>query len=335
MAEHLSNVVCWGWHKEGGAGPHAKGNCIKGAYELFTSIGREADQEFLLFRVELKGMSESSHIGWCDNDAGCTPYCAAAKCTVDRSGAAGSERCMVDTQASTVEQNRCKGNHTKIYSLDYTRLLELCPTSTPALLTACPAALKKEVEKVVHISPQISAAGQEFSPDGSEAARTDFRFSAVHPNGELGTFPSQNHTILVSKKYMGLVVGSCSSDADCDFCDAVCEASSKQCRRKRGAKNCEIKTYYPGVTMDLFKSDCLPAIASGHPKQAPTDSKFFFTITVSMPYSKAEFDADKKSKYKIAVATAAGTIETNVDLVEIKEKRRRAGSIDVVTKVSN
>jgi len=72
-----------------------------------------------------------------------------------------------------------------------------------------------------------------------------------------------------------------------------------------------------------------------HPKQAPTDSKFFFTITVSMPYSKAEFDADKKSKYKIAVATAAGTIETNVDLVEIKEKRRRAGSIDVVTKVSN
>ena len=74
-----------------------------------------------------------------------------------------------------------------------------------------------------------------------------------------------------------------------------------------------------------------------NPKQAPADSKFFFTITVAvtMPYSKVEFDADKQSKYKIAAATAAGTIETNVDIVEIKEKRSRAGSIDVVTKVSH
>jgi hypothetical protein len=72
-----------------------------------------------------------------------------------------------------------------------------------------------------------------------------------------------------------------------------------------------------------------------NPKQAPADSKFFFTITVTMPYSKVEFDAYKQSKYKIAAATAAGTIETNVDIVEIKEKRRRAGSIDVVTKVSH
>ena len=54
-----------------------------------------------------------------------------------------------------------------------------------------------------------------------------------------------------------------------------------------------------------------------------------------MPYSKVEFDAYKQSKYKIAAATAAGTIETNVDIVEIKEKRSRAGSIDVVTKVSH
>ena len=70
-------------------------------------------------------------------------------------------------------------------------------------------------------------------------------------------------------------------------------------------------------------------------KQAPADSKFFFTITVTMPYSKLEFDADKQSKYKTSVAAAAGTIETNIDLVNIKEKRRRAGSVDVETKVSN
>ena len=69
-------------------------------------------------------------------------------------------------------------------------------------------------------------------------------------------------------------------------------------------------------------------------KQAPADSKFFFTITVTMPYSKLEF-YDKQSKYKISVAAAAGTIETNVDLINIKEKRRRAGSVDVETKVSN
>ena len=43
-----------------------------------------------------------------------------------------------------------------------------------------------------------------------------------------------------------------------------------------------------------------------------------------MPYTKAEFDADKQGKFKKAVAKVAGTREENIVLT-IKEGRRRAG----------
>ena len=45
-----------------------------------------------------------------------------------------------------------------------------------------------------------------------------------------------------------------------------------------------------------------------------------------MPYSKSEFDTEKQNKFKVSVASAAGTIAANVDIVSITEKRRRAGS---------
>jgi hypothetical protein len=66
---------------------------------------------------------------------------------------------------------------------------------------------------------------------------------------------------------------------------------------------------------------------------APADSKFFVTITVTMPYSAAAFNSDKQNKYKAAVATAAKVPTANVDIVKITEKDRRAGSVDVETKV--
>jgi len=90
---------------------------------------------------------------------------------------------------------------------------------------------------------------------------------------------------------------------------------------------------------------------------SPTDTKYFVTITVAMPYSKvrqervcnlacyltnqsmihpciqAEFVTAEQDKYKTAVARAAGTIAANIEIVAITEKRRRAGSVNVQTKV--
>ena len=51
-------------------------------------------------------------------------------------------------------------------------------------------------------------------------------------------------------------------------------------------------------------------------------------------YSKADFDQTKRDKYKAAVANAAGTTSANVEILSILEARRRAGSIEVETKVS-
>ena len=68
--------------------------------------------------------------------------------------------------------------------------------------------------------------------------------------------------------------------------------------------------------------------------KAPADTKHFVTVTVTMPYTKAQFDQDKQSKYKVAVASAAGTDPANVEILSITEVRRRAGSIQIDTKVS-
>jgi hypothetical protein len=52
-----------------------------------------------------------------------------------------------------------------------------------------------------------------------------------------------------------------------------------------------------------------------------------------MPYSKSDFNEALQDKYKAAIASAAGAPVDNVDIVSIREKRRRAGSVDVETKV--
>jgi len=66
---------------------------------------------------------------------------------------------------------------------------------------------------------------------------------------------------------------------------------------------------------------------------APADSKFFVTMTVTMPYKKSDFNEALQDKYKAAIASAAGAPVDNVDIVSITEKRRRAGSVDVETKI--
>ena len=65
---------------------------------------------------------------------------------------------------------------------------------------------------------------------------------------------------------------------------------------------------------------------------ADKNTKHFVVITVTMPYSRAEFDQAKQNKYKKAVAKAAGTVAANIEL-KITDARRRASSIKVETKI--
>merc|ERR1711966_254807 len=65
------------------------------------------------------------------------------------------------------------------------------------------------------------------------------------------------------------------------------------------------------------------------PSPAPGSAKNFeVRFTVSLPYSKADFTADKQTKFKEAVASAAGAAIADVTLT-ITEVRRRAGKINV------
>ena len=67
---------------------------------------------------------------------------------------------------------------------------------------------------------------------------------------------------------------------------------------------------------------------------APADSPFNLVLNVKMPYTKAEFDADKQNKFKEAMASAARVPPGNVDIVSITEGRRRqAKSVTVETKL--
>jgi len=61
---------------------------------------------------------------------------------------------------------------------------------------------------------------------------------------------------------------------------------------------------------------------------APTAKNFEVRFTVSLPYSKADFTADKQTKFKEAVASTAGAAIADVNL-KITEVRRRAGKINV------
>jgi len=65
----------------------------------------------------------------------------------------------------------------------------------------------------------------------------------------------------------------------------------------------------------------------------PLDKIHVVTLSVTMPYSKAEFDTAKQDNYKSAMADTAGTSASNVYILEIKESPRRAGSVDVQTQI--
>merc|ERR1712100_199734 len=72
------------------------------------------------------------------------------------------------------------------------------------------------------------------------------------------------------------------------------------------------------------------ATTTATPAPSTTAKKFVVKFTVSLPYSMADFTADKQTKFKKAVASAAGGGATKDDVtLKITEARRRAGKINV------
>ena len=67
-------------------------------------------------------------------------------------------------------------------------------------------------------------------------------------------------------------------------------------------------------------------------KEVDDNTPYAVIITVTMPYSRAEFDDAKQKSYKKAVAKVAATSDKNIRLT-ITEGARRAGSVKVETKI--
>ena len=87
-----------------------------------------------------------------------------------------------------------------------------------------------------------------------------------------------------------------------------------------------------------LSSDCTCNDGYTGPDGGPCRLSFFITFVVTMPYTKAsshsEFDVAKQVAYKSAVAGAAGTPPSYVDIASVTESRRRSLSVEVETKVS-
>jgi len=85
---------------------------------------------------------------------------------------------------------------------------------------------------------------------------------------------------------------------------------------------------------DCINMDAAPNSAKVQPvAAAPADSVHAITLTVTLPYTRADFTSAKQTSFKAAMAAAAGTVASNVDILSITEGRRRAGSIAVETKI--
>ena len=112
-----------------------------------------------------------------------------------------------------------------------------------------------------------------------------------------------------------VLCGSGDTDSECVHCASDRYAcNSKDCKFEGGA--CVAGNGLMTATVDKA-------------------TNFFLTLTVTLPYTKDQFDQSKQDKYKAAVANAAGTVAANVEIVRITEARRRAGKVAVETKVSH
>ena len=77
-----------------------------------------------------------------------------------------------------------------------------------------------------------------------------------------------------------------------------------------------------------------PAPPTGSGGAAVATESFFLQLAVVLPYTKAEFDAEKQQAYRTALAIASKTDVDKVEIVSITDSRRRAGRITVVTRIT-
>ena len=122
--------------------------------------------------------------------------------------------------------------------------------------------------------------------------------------------------------------GSCSEAAflwrkehmTCDT-DSIAFASLASRCCSDGVSKCQLPVTTPAPSLTTLVAD------------APADTEHVLTLTVTLPYTKADFTEAKKTLFKAAVAKTAGTVSANVDILSVTESRRRAGSIAVETRI--
>jgi hypothetical protein len=134
------------------------------------------------------------------------------------------------------------------------------------------------------------------------------------------------------------LVTSCKSNSD--FLTAVCDLTADEIKTKvadwlqnKACADDGVMFSPPVRPVQTTPAPAVIAVPVESPK-APADTKHFVMLTVTLPYTKADFDQAKQEKYKAAMAATAGTSVANVVIEMITEKRRRAGSVDVKTKVT-
>jgi hypothetical protein len=182
----------------------------------------------------------------CTQDSDCAGLCAGMTCNT---AAPGGGRCKApDMYSKPPPADSCYGNWTTMTGMTTAKFLELCSPTEPTAATTCPDAIKNEA---AHIDRIITS---EESPRIEDSkADTDYRIR--YPSGQTHTMVFTKHN---SKLYQG-----CSSDADCNFCNAFCydAAGAKKCYPKvqEGiitANDCFTTTYHPGVSMDKLGELC-------------------------------------------------------------------------------
>ena len=90
----------------------------------------------------------------------------------------------------------------------------------------------------------------------------------------------------------------------------------------------------PAATTTPAPPPAATATAKQPLPKAPADTKHFVQIAVTMSYTEEEFKAPAvQTSFKKAVASAAGTVQENVEIVSFKPASRRNAGVVVQTKI--
>lgn len=135
--------------------------------------------------------------------------------------------------------------------------------------------------------------------------------------------PKYDHNLVF---YRNVFTEGIGNDKKCkDLTDEALKTAEVGCRPELTEMVTKCTNHQATEDVLLFANDGFKLISR--------DSKFLLKFEATMPYSKAEFDDDKQTKYKTAVARAAGTARANVDITSIADASRRAGSVKVATTI--